>query len=237
VLAPDSDLTALVGVNGAGKSNLLQAVLLLITQTARGRFGPPNRTGVIPCEVNRKSILYRARLFLSTESSRDEVLEADETWNFKALNGRNRWIVRITIQAFSCGRERERCGRTGPTAAMPSYAPLWLTRRRPRYQALRRRKPRRVWKYSMRYPSVSSSSGLSRPYLRVGLLGEHVMASNRALRSSSLSSLKASSASRVSAAVRARARPYPTSMLPTSLLPLTRKLRGCSPSQAVPVRK
>src|SRR5204863_8549801 len=103
VLFPESHLTALVGVNGSGKSNLLQAVLLL-TELSRGRgFRPRLPRGFTERRfterglrseieadfaINGKLVLYRATVSLLAEStSAEEIRASAESWNFKHLTG------------------------------------------------------------------------------------------------------------------------------------------------------
>jgi ABC-type lipoprotein export system ATPase subunit len=98
VLRPKPSLTALIGVNGSGKTNLLQA-LLLLRRIARGGHPRDPRVATTECEVhadfdvNGKQILYKALLLLSSESgAREEVQAARELWNFKAISGSSRWV-------------------------------------------------------------------------------------------------------------------------------------------------
>ncbi len=99
VLHPRPDLTALVGVNGSGKSNLLHA-LLLLSQLASTRLRSIRSTSQpfasdirATFDVYGRPIDYRARLFLSAESDkREDIVHAAESWNFKSVTGSDRWI-------------------------------------------------------------------------------------------------------------------------------------------------
>ena len=111
---PAADLTALVGVNASGKSNLLQA-LLLLRDLVTGRSKGINRGGgTLSCQIladfdfSGKSVTYRANLELAIESgNREEVRLAKEAWNFEMFTGRSRW-VELPMRYFGVPATRRR---------------------------------------------------------------------------------------------------------------------------------
>jgi hypothetical protein len=97
--SPNSELSALIGINGAGKTNLLTAIRLLAVQSRR-RYGVPtdkesslNETTVTAWFlVDDVRIGYRIRLFLSVSSKNtDEVVAMSEEWNFQGITKSRLW--------------------------------------------------------------------------------------------------------------------------------------------------
>ncbi len=97
--SPHPQLSALIGINGAGKTNLLSAVRLLANRSRRF-FSPTNENESSLNEtiitswflVNGFRIGFRLRLFLSISSKNtDEVVEVAEEWNFKSITSSRIW--------------------------------------------------------------------------------------------------------------------------------------------------
>lgn len=95
---PHPKLTALIGINGSGKTNLLSAIRLLQAEEARRIPVPeetPSNETTITCQfsLGAKSVGLRIKLFLSLSSrGRDEVIRIDEHWDFESLTGVKGWI-------------------------------------------------------------------------------------------------------------------------------------------------
>lgn len=96
---PHPNLSALIGANGSGKSNLLNGVMLLnrIIRTPRHYLDERSIQSVckikVSFRVNDKSIKYDAVVrFATNDKNLDEILHAAERWNFADLTGEDRWI-------------------------------------------------------------------------------------------------------------------------------------------------
>jgi hypothetical protein len=91
------NITAIIGANGAGKTNLLQA-LMLFGQPSSAALSDETRSQRCRVEVDftrsKKLVQYRAAItYRATESNRDEVLSFDEQWNFTGrASSRAGWI-------------------------------------------------------------------------------------------------------------------------------------------------
>lgn len=97
--SPHPELSCLVGTNGAGKTNILQSILLL-KKSQRVRYsGRDDRdTALHRCTVSAEfsvgkqsvrtqTVLVTSRLLLgATERSGEEVLEREQKWQFKGFN-------------------------------------------------------------------------------------------------------------------------------------------------------
>jgi recombinational DNA repair ATPase RecF len=96
---PHPDLSALIGKNASGKSSILNGILLLKSLfNQSGRHIRSNRVRArsrinVELKCDRTTILLRADVFYAaTETSRDEVLGGNLTWNLKNLSGIDEWI-------------------------------------------------------------------------------------------------------------------------------------------------
>lgn len=97
--SPHAELSALIGINGAGKTNLLSAIRLLAVKSRRGygvqveKESSLNETKVTAWFiVNGQRIGYRIRLFLSVSSKNtDEVVSISEEWNFQSITKSRIW--------------------------------------------------------------------------------------------------------------------------------------------------
>jgi predicted ATP-dependent endonuclease of OLD family len=100
IVLMQESLTGLIGINGAGKSNILNAILLL-KKITRGRNNPrvnPNDF-TNECEVkvdieydNKTIYLKILILYSNDERNSDEVQFSRVRWNFKEFNGTSSWI-------------------------------------------------------------------------------------------------------------------------------------------------
>lgn len=99
-LEPNNDLTALIGVNGSGKSNLLNALLLL----KRTRIRPRHHIEEEERYVNRSYIQADIDLdgnaislkgevyYYTTERNTDDVVGTNLKWNLESITGKKAWI-------------------------------------------------------------------------------------------------------------------------------------------------
>lgn len=96
---PNADLSALVGANGSGKTNILNGVLL-IKRIARLNRGTREDESILSgCKVkyvfdlNQREIKYEALVkFAVNERNTDDVVAADQKWNFESITGDNKWV-------------------------------------------------------------------------------------------------------------------------------------------------
>jgi energy-coupling factor transporter ATP-binding protein EcfA2 len=95
---PHHELSALIGINGAGKTNLLNAVRLLAIRPNRGRGLHPDARAanetVITSWFDVGGTRVGLRLIIKlTESNRntDEVIAVAETWNLFSITGSTAW--------------------------------------------------------------------------------------------------------------------------------------------------
>jgi ABC-type lipoprotein export system ATPase subunit len=99
-LKPTQDVTALIGLNGSGKTNLLQGLSLLRGEPDRSNyFWREKDSSALRCEIEadfklrRTIIQYRASvLFRPNDVGREDILDLNEEWNLKRRGRRNKWI-------------------------------------------------------------------------------------------------------------------------------------------------
>lgn len=100
VLFMQESLTGLIGINGAGKSNILNAILLL-KKITRGRNNPranlndfTNECEVkVDIEYNDKTIYLKVLILYSNdERNSEEVQFSRVRWNFKEFTGTSSWV-------------------------------------------------------------------------------------------------------------------------------------------------
>ncbi len=104
------ELTALIGVNSAGKSNILNA-LLLLKKACRSRFilrpnqdSPYNSCNIkVEIEDGGKTIYIAGEVIFETdERNFDDVMSTNLRWNFREYTGKSKWIhLPIEYLAFS----------------------------------------------------------------------------------------------------------------------------------------
>lgn len=113
--SPHPNLSALIGINGAGKTNLLSAIRL-IANRPRHFY---NRTTESESSLNETVITswflvdelrvgYRIRLFLSVSSKNtDEVVAISEEWNFSSITKSKIWRAIPPTVLLSSSREKD----------------------------------------------------------------------------------------------------------------------------------
>ncbi len=96
---PNSGLTALIGINGSGKTNLLNALLLLKRATQRMRYRYQEQDYVNRSLVNADigykdvSIALKGEIFYTTSNRNiDEVVGTRLKWNLEKITGKKGWI-------------------------------------------------------------------------------------------------------------------------------------------------
>jgi AAA15 family ATPase/GTPase len=113
--SPHPKLSALIGINGAGKTSLLSAIRLLANTPRRyyGRDTEPesslNETVVTAWFiVDNLRIGYRIRLFLSVTSKNiDEVVAISEEWNFNSITKSKIWRAISPTMLFNSSRSQD----------------------------------------------------------------------------------------------------------------------------------
>ena len=100
-LSPNSGLTALIGVNGSGKSNLLSAILLLKRASrgsshmhlSKGDKEYLNRSYIsAEIDFDSKLIKLRGEIFYFTNNQNiDEVMRTTLLWNLESIDGFKAW--------------------------------------------------------------------------------------------------------------------------------------------------
>jgi len=89
------DLTALIGINGSGKSNILNAILLLKKASNPSRHSSyyrnedssSNKSSLeVEVEYKSKTIFIKIKIFYETdEENNDEIINFETTWDFSQL--------------------------------------------------------------------------------------------------------------------------------------------------------
>ncbi len=94
---PNSCLSALIGPNGSGKTNVLSAIKLLpalcLNRGGRHSFGDNPDTPLSEIktwyEIDGKKMVHTARLHLVTnEKNQDEIIDSEESWYMYEFTGR-----------------------------------------------------------------------------------------------------------------------------------------------------
>lgn len=115
---PDRELSALIGVNGAGKTNVLQAIRLLrarrarVSRTALEQTSRSAQSEVTAWfRVSEKRVGLKMR-FSVMESSRrtDELVAVSEAWNLQSITGSKAWKPLPPIDLFREGARAAQYG-------------------------------------------------------------------------------------------------------------------------------
>jgi predicted ATPase len=95
----NENLSALIGANGAGKSNILNGILLLKKNTRVSRVRPDDEPFLSSCKLSARfnvdgvTSKYEALIeYATNERNIDEVVTATEKWNFKEITGQGKWL-------------------------------------------------------------------------------------------------------------------------------------------------
>lgn len=97
---PNEQFTVLIGPNGSGKTNILNAILLLSTASiARFPQFIDEEQYTSKCEIDAeflvgdKRVDYKSKLtYNQNDTSRDQVIVADEKWRFESPSASTNWI-------------------------------------------------------------------------------------------------------------------------------------------------
>lgn len=112
----DPQLSTLIGTNGSGKTNLLHGILLLPKMARVQRYA--RHADFFPSECSlyasfnidgKHRVLMRARInYATSERNTDEVLLADQKWNFEDVSGRKGWVDRPLPIVEDLSRTKQR---------------------------------------------------------------------------------------------------------------------------------
>lgn len=93
------ELSALIGINGSGKTNILSALLLLRKVIGWRPWGRSSEKAASQCtlridfEVDGRTVEYEAVIdYTTTERNTEEVISAAEKWNLRAVTGEDQWV-------------------------------------------------------------------------------------------------------------------------------------------------
>lgn len=96
---PNESLSGLIGINGAGKTNILNALRLLNPDLYGRTFRQKSEEPTLPAtiltatfRVGDKRVRLRLTLILSTSGGNEEVISATEQWNFKDFDRSRAWL-------------------------------------------------------------------------------------------------------------------------------------------------
>jgi ABC-type Mn2+/Zn2+ transport system ATPase subunit len=99
VFSPDPQLSALIGINGSGKTNLLNAMVLIRKIHSTRHYRSHSKASPNICKLNidfslgDKQVRYQADVdYAANERNMEEVLNAQEQWNIKDLTGKDEWL-------------------------------------------------------------------------------------------------------------------------------------------------
>lgn len=104
---PNKNLSTLIGLNGSGKSNILQGILLLkkIARSHRRSdedFLSNEARITVEFSFHGKPVKYRAKVkFTTNKANRDEIVRVKERWNFYGITGKSLWERIPHNQAWS----------------------------------------------------------------------------------------------------------------------------------------
>lgn len=101
IFRPNESLSGLIGINGAGKTNILNALRLLnpdfygrgsVHRSKSEEFSLPETILTATFKVDDKKIRLKLNLILSTSGGNEEVISATEQWNFHDFDGSKAWV-------------------------------------------------------------------------------------------------------------------------------------------------
>lgn len=107
--SPHTDLSALIGVNGAGKTNALQAIALLGNRRARfSRKAVDQLTKDADAEITawfklssiEKRIGLKMRFSIMESTRRDELVAVSEAWNLQSFTASKAWRTLPALEFF-----------------------------------------------------------------------------------------------------------------------------------------
>ena len=107
----NNNLSALIGVNGSGKSNFLNGILLLKKLAFISRHTQDDDFPLSTCKIkatfviDKKTLPFEAVIkYTTTEFNVDQVISAEQKWNFKEFTGEDKPIT-LPMSRFSEFRE------------------------------------------------------------------------------------------------------------------------------------
>jgi ABC-type Mn2+/Zn2+ transport system ATPase subunit len=97
--APDTRVTALIGSNGSGKTNVLQGLMLLCGVRANPYRPGEDDLFALKSQIfatfsfDKKSVyLRRSVVYRPTDQNRDQLLYSHDEWNFEEISGKRQWL-------------------------------------------------------------------------------------------------------------------------------------------------
>ena len=104
----NESLSALIGPNGSGKTNILSAIQLISSLTRNRRRHLNNEySDETPCEIKTwydiegKQIIHTAKILLVTnEKNQDEIINSSESWYMYSITGSKKRI-KIPIEIYA----------------------------------------------------------------------------------------------------------------------------------------
>lgn len=97
--SPTEHITALIGPNGSGKTNLLHGILLLQLKGHRRRYLDNDDPYSSRCRIEvdfifkRKKVRYKVLVkYSQNQLSQDDFVLSDQKWNLKEITGSSEWI-------------------------------------------------------------------------------------------------------------------------------------------------
>jgi predicted ATPase len=107
----NSNLSALIGINGSGKSNFLHGLLLLKKMARIPRYPQDEESAHSVCKLNATFIIDKKPIHLKAlikyktdEQNVDHILSAEQKWNLQEFTGDNKPII-LPMSNFSDFRE------------------------------------------------------------------------------------------------------------------------------------